>query len=158
MVPKPVNPAAVPGGREGARLRRASLYLAALAVAFLIGFVPMWLQARMQLSETRALQAQLNVVRLENSLAAAALLAGRGEYEPARDAMTRFYADLQVQVDHPNSMFGPEQKDGLRAALSGRDELITLLARSDPAAAERLAALYATQRPLLRQVPGVLPN
>ena len=158
MAPAPVNAAAVPGGREGTRVRRAALYLTALAVAFLIGFAPMWLQARMQLSETRALQAQLNVVRLENTLAAAALLAGRGEYEPAREAMTRFYSDLQVQVDHPNSVFGPEQKEGLRAALSGRDELITLLARSDPASAERLAALYVTQRPLLRQGPGVPPN
>lgn len=155
---KPANPAAVPGGREGARVRRASLYLAALAVAFLMGFVPMWLQARMQLSETRALQAQLNVMRLENTLAAAALLAGRGQYEPARDAMTRFYSDLRVQVDHPNSLFGPEQKEGLRVALSGRDEVITLLARSDPASADRLAALYVTQRPLLRQVPGTPPN
>jgi len=155
---KPANPAAVPGGREGVRVRRASLYLAALAVAFLMGFVPMWLQARMQLSETRALQAQLNVMRLENTLAAAALLAGRGQYEPARDAMTRFYSDLRVQVDHPNSLFGPEQKEGLRVALSGRDEVITLLARSDPASADRLAALYVTQRPLLRQVPGTPPN
>lgn len=158
MVREPVNPAAVPGGRDGSRVRRASLYLAALAVAFLIGFVPMWLQARMQLSETRGLQAQLNVMRLENTLAAAALLARRGEYDPARDAMTRFYSDLRVQLDHPNSVFGPEQKEGLRAALSGRDEVITLLARNDPASAERLAALYMTQRPLLRQVPGVPPN
>lgn len=139
-------------------MKRASLYLAALAVAFLIGFVPMWLQARMQLSETRGLQAQLNLMRLENELAAAALLARRGDYDPARDAMTRFYSDLRVQVEHPNSVFGPEQKEGLRAALLGRDEVITLLARSDPASAERLAALYVTQRPLLRQVPGVPPH
>lgn len=158
MASAPVNPAAVSGGREGARLRRAALYLTALAVAFLMGFVPMWLQARMQLSETRALQAQINVMRLENALATAALLAGRGEYEPARDEMTRFYSDLRVQMDHPNSVFGPEQKEGLRAALSGRDELITLLARSDPASAGRLAALYVMQRPLLRQVPGTRPN
>jgi hypothetical protein len=137
-------------------MRRASLYLLALAVAFLIGFVPMWLQARMQLSETRALQAQLNVMRLESTLAAAALLARRGEYDPARDAMTRFYSDLRVQIDHPNSVFGPERKEGLREALSGRDEVITLLARSDPASAERLAALYMTQRPLL-QAPGGPP-
>lgn len=158
MTPEPVNPATLSGGREGARVRRASLYLVALAVAFLAGFVPTWLQARMQLSETRALQVRLNVMSLENTLAAAALLAGRGEYAPARDAMTRFYSDLQVQLDHPNSVFGPEQKEGLRVALAGRDELITLLARSDPASVERLAELYARQRPLLGQVPRLPPE
>jgi len=158
MAPEPVNPATAAKGRERSRVRRASLYLTALAVAFLSGFVPMWLQARLQLSETRALQQRINVMTLENTLAAAALLAGRGEYDPAREAMSRFYSDLLVQIDHPNSVFGADQKAGLRAALSDRDEVITLLARSDPASAQRLATLYANQRPLLQQLPGARPN
>lgn len=158
MAPEPVNPPTAVRDREWSRVRRASLYLTALVVAFLSGFVPMWLQARMQLSETRALQQRINVMTLENTLAAAALLAGRGEYDSAREAMSRFYSDLSAQIDHPNSMFGADQKAGLRAAFSDRDEVITLLARGDPASAERLATLYATQRPLLRQLPGERQN
>ena len=149
MAQIPRTPADVPGREERARLRRVSLYLTVLAVAFLLGFVPMWMQARMQRANTRVLQQQLNVMTLENTLAAAALLAGRGDYEPAREAASRFYSDLSIHIDHPNSVLDAEQKAGLRAALSDRDQVITLLARSDPASAQRLSALYVTQRALL---------
>ena len=149
MAPQPGYSTAVPGHPERSRLRRLSLYLTVLLVTFLLGFVPMWMQARMQLATTRALQQQLDLVMLENTLAAAALLAGRGEYERAREAVSRFYSALRVQIDHPDSVLAPQQKEGLRVAMSDRDEVNTLLARSDPASADRLATLYVTHRQLL---------
>ncbi|MGH9943923.1 MAG: hypothetical protein ACRD9R_16380, partial [Pyrinomonadaceae bacterium] len=39
-----------------------------------------------------------------------------------------------------------QQRDALQPLLAQRDEVITLLARSDPAAADRLADLYTAYR------------
>jgi hypothetical protein len=38
----------------------------------------------------------------------------------------------------------PAQKENLKPLLNERDDLITLLARSDPASADRLAQLYVS--------------
>jgi hypothetical protein len=45
------------------------------------------------------------------------------------------------------------QRDALRPLLTQRDELITLLARGDPAAAPRLADMYAAFRKATAAAP-----
>lgn len=49
----------------------------------------------------------------------------------------------QRHVAQRGSLFTPEQREGLRSLLAERDELITLLARSDPAAGDRLLTVYS---------------
>lgn len=44
------------------------------------------------------------------------------------------------------SEFTPAQRERMQAMLSERDQLITLLARADPAVAERLADTYVSYR------------
>ena len=54
------------------------------------------------------------------------------------------YSSLR-QIDTGNtSLFTHGQRQGLRSLLAEPDELITLLARSDPAATDRLFTLYST--------------
>lgn len=66
--------------------RRLGLYAAVLFVVFLLGFVPMWLQARARANERDAAHQALRLSQLETTLAAAAIQARRGDYDPAREA------------------------------------------------------------------------
>ena len=126
--------------------RRFAIYAAVLLMAFLIGFVPMWLSALERASERDAAQQALRVTRIENSLAAAAIRARRGDYEPARAAASTFYTDLRTELERVDSDLPPQSRQALQALLAERDQLITLLARGDPASAERLAQTYISYR------------
>lgn len=131
----------------GPSRRRVIIYAVVLLAVFLLGMVPMWLVARGRASERDTAQRDLRLCRLENNLLAAAVDSRRGEYERARLAASNFFTSLRQEVDLASpSDFTSAQKDGLRPLLNQRDDLITLLARSDPAAADRLAELYVSFR------------
>lgn len=133
---------------NGSRRRRLIVYAVVLVTVFLIGLVPMWLVARGRATERDAAQHQLRLCQLENTLSSAALDARRGDYEPARVAASNFFTSLHEQVDlvRGPSDLTSEQREALRPLLNQRDDLITLLARSDPAAADRLAEIYTSLR------------
>ena len=83
--------------------------------------------------------------QLQNTLAAALIEVQRGQYEPARQLTSAFYTDLRRQVDSDNgTLLTSGEREGFRSLLAERDELITLLARSDTAAQDRLFAVYST--------------
>jgi Tfp pilus assembly protein PilV len=137
----------------GERLKRMGMYSAVLLVAFLLGLLPMWMQARARASERDAAQQTLRLTQLETTLAAAAIQARRGEYEPAREAASTFYTSLTAEMDRMPSVFTTPQRERLQALLAERDQMITLLARADPAVAERLTDAYVS----FRQAMGTLP-
>lgn len=129
-----------------AQLQRVGVYATVVLVAFLIGFVPMWLRARTHGNERDAAQYALRLAQAENTLASAAIYARRGDYEPAREATSTFYTNLRADLDRPGSAFSASQRDLLQPLLVQRDQIITLLARADPAVAERLSDAYLTYR------------
>jgi hypothetical protein len=129
-----------------ARLRRFGLYAAVVLVVFLIGFVPMWLRAQARTNERDAARLAERFTQAENTLASAAIYARRGEYEPAREATSTFFTHLRSELDRPQSAFSASQRESLQPLLVQRDEMITLLARADPAAAERLSDAYLSYR------------
>ncbi len=129
-----------------ARAQRFGLYATLVVVAFLLGFVPMWLRAQTRGTERDEARQQLRLTQAENTLGAAAILARRGDYEPAREAASTFYTNLQADLDQRESALSPPQRDVLQPLLAERDQMITLLARADPAVAERLADAYLSYR------------
>lgn len=134
-------------GAKAPLLRRIVVYAVVLLAVFLIGLVPMWLVARSRASERDAAQRELRLCQMTSSLSSAALDARRGEYERARLAMSSFFTTLGHQVDPKEaSDLSADQKERLRPLLNQRDDLITLLARSDPASADRLAEMYMSFR------------
>jgi len=137
------------GKVAGGPMRRRIIVSAAVLLAvFLVGLVPMWLVARGRASERDTAQRDLRLCRLENNLLAAAVESRRGEYERARLTASNFFTSLREQVDagsQPSDLTSA-QKESLRPLLTQRDDLITLLARSDPAAADRLAEMYVSFR------------
>jgi hypothetical protein len=136
-----------------ARLKRLGVYATVVFAAFLLGFIPMWLVARTRANERDVVQQALRLTQLENGLAAAAIQARRGDYEPAREAASTFYTNLRAELDRSPSGFTVPQREMMQSLLAQRDQLITLLARADPAVAERLADAYVSYR----QTTGTLP-
>jgi len=136
------------------RGRRLIVYAVVLLIVFLAGLVPMWLKSRTAASERDAAQASLQVSNLQNLLASAAIDSRRGEYEPARQAASDFFTKLQIEIDRgSNSVFNEAQRNVMRSLFAGRDDAITLLARSDPASADRLVDLYTKYRQAIASAP-----
>ena len=125
--------------------KRVALYASISLGFFLLGFAPMWLKASRAIEQRDAAQRGVRLAQLQNTLAGAMIDVQRGQYEPARQLTSDFYTDLRRQLDGDSGfLFAPSQRDGLRSLLAERDELITLLARSDPTAIDRLFAVYST--------------
>lgn len=128
-------------------LRRFIIYAAVLLVVFLLGFVPMWLQARASAGRLADSERRLTLVGMQANLASAAIDARRGDYEPARQAASQFFTTLRAEIDGGDTLgFTQAQRAAAQPLLAGRDEIITLLARSDPASADRLVDLYVAYR------------
>lgn len=144
--------------RKDERWKRYALYAGVVLMAFLLGLIPMWLSARERASERDQARRELHLSRIKNNLATAAIDARLGHYESARKLTSDFYTELRNQVDAAgeNSIYATAQRDALRPLLEQRDDLITLLARSDPASADRLSNLYLAYRKALgeEQTPG----
>lgn len=144
MQPKPVT--------TTNRMRRIANYAFLLLVAFLLGFIPMALQLRTSSGELAAAEQQLNLAKIQNSLASAVIDARRGDYEPARQSASSFFTSLRAETDKLNdSALSPAQLEGVRPMSLGQDEIITLLARSDPASADRLSDLYVSYRMMMNR-------
>jgi hypothetical protein len=127
---------------------RIGIYIIVALVIFLSGLIPMWLKASAAASQRDAAKRELQLSMMQNLLASSAIDAQRGEYEPARQEASNFFTTLREQLDkgETDATLTSPQRDGLKALLTQRDDLITLLARSDPAAAPRLFDMHVAYR------------
>lgn len=136
-------------GGQKSLIQKIAIYGTVLLAVFLIGFIPMWLSARESSSDLAESRLQLRAVQIQHTLASAVIDARRGEYETARRSASDFFTNLgaETQLTETSLLTGP-QIEGARPLLAQRDEIITLLARSDPASADRLAGIYVEYRKL----------
>jgi hypothetical protein len=129
---------------------RRILILAALIVVYLAGFIPTWLKLRDQTAQREKAEHALSITRIVKDLGSAAIDARRAEYEASRLEASAFFTAARFEIDAGDkSALTRQQRDALTPLLAPRDELITLLARSDPAAADRLVTLYVAVRKIL---------
>jgi len=144
LEPKPVKSSPV--------MQRILIYAGVLLVVFLLGFVPMWLKARAADNRLAETERHLILAQIQNNLASSVIDARRGEYEPARQAISQFFTMLQAELAKgDSSSYTQAQREQLQQMSTGRDELITLLARSDPASADRLADLFVGYRKIMNR-------
>jgi hypothetical protein len=128
---------------KGPMVKYAGIAVLLLFLAFLLGFIPMWLKANRIEKAQAAGQAELRLSAIQSLLASAAIDARRGEYEPARQAASKFFTALREEVDRgTTSAFTAAQREAMPPLFNQRDGIVTLLARSDPASADRLSDLY----------------
>jgi hypothetical protein len=131
-------------------MRRIVPFLVAALVVFLAGFVPMWMKARDQSAAREKAEQSLAIERIVKDLGSAVIDARRGEYEAARQEASTFFTEARTEADKGDqSALTQAQRNNLTPLLAPRDELITLLARSDPASADRLSNLYVAVRKAL---------
>jgi hypothetical protein len=132
-------------------MRRLIRATALILVGFVFGFVPVWLKSRECSSALFDATHQLNLARIQNTLASACIDARRADYEPARQAASKFFTSLGIETDRASgSALSQAQKDGVKLLFIRRDEIITLLARNDPVAVDRLFDLYVSYRSIMR--------
>jgi hypothetical protein len=138
------QPVAPPPTRP--RLKQIKAYGICFLVGLLIGLLPAGVRLIQTQRERDSLQKQLEAARLEMNLASAALMARHGDYTAARDAASQFFSDARRAADGGDGSLSAAQVAYLQSALAERDALISLLARGDPAAAERWTAMYVAHR------------
>ena len=127
--------------------KRLGVYALIFVIGFLVGLLPMWLNAHRTAKQLETTRVELRRIQMRSALSAAAIDARRGDYEPARKSMSDFFTALSTELDRSeDSTLDQTQRDAVRPLLTQRDEIITLLARSDPAAADRLSNLDASYR------------
>ena len=103
----------------------------------------MWMTARDRGARLVETQRELKLAQLQNTIASGVIDARRGEYEPARQSASDFFTTLRAEIGRENdSALTEAQRAGITPLLTERDEIVTLLARGDPASAERLSSLY----------------
>ena len=103
----------------------------------------MWINANSLERELQEAKVELRPLILRDNLANAAISARRGEYETARQRASDFFTSLREETERDGGpVYGPEHRETINNILMQRDETITLLARNDPAAADKLSDLY----------------
>ncbi len=128
-------------------IKKTAIYGAVLLVVFALGFVPMWLTARERSANLADAQRQIRSAEIQNTLASSVIDARRGEYEPARQSASDFFTNLQGETEREtDSVLTDAQRESVKPLFTQRDEIITLLSRSDPASAERLSDIYVLYR------------
>ena len=131
-------------------MQRIMIYAGVLVIVFLLGLVPMWLKARSATNSLAETEHQLVLAKMQNNIASAVIDTRRGDYEPARQAASQFFTSLRAELDKADgSALTQAQRQGIQPLFAGRDEVITLLARSDPAAADKLTDLYVAYRKIV---------
>lgn len=142
LQPKPTKSSSV--------MRRYLIYAAILVIVFLLGLIPMWLKARTANNSLTEAEHQLALCKMHGDLASAVIDARRGDYEPARQALSKFFTSLRADTDKGDSSnYTAAQRNSMQSLFGGRDELITLLARNDPASADRLSDLFVAYRKIV---------
>ena len=142
LQPKPV--------KSSPLMRRILIYAGVLLIVFLLGLVPMWLKARSANNRLAEAERHLILAKMQNDLASAVIDARRAEYEPARQTASQFFTTLQAEIAKgDSSSYTRAQGEKLQQLFARRDDLITLLARSDPASADRLTDLFVAYRQIM---------
>ena len=151
------------------------VYVLVLIVGFLIGFIPMWSRSRASsrnmsnltnrsdvargqsaLASTAAAK-ELTLARMQNALANVVIDARRGSYESARQNASTFFTSLRAEANKgDDSSLSKAQKEAAKPLFEKRDDVVTLLARSDPASADRLSDVYIAFRQLVDNPAGAM--
>jgi len=124
-------------------MRRIVFSTALYLGVFLLGFVPMWRKAWQYAHRLAEAERQLNLARIHNALISAIVGVWQDKYEPARQAASDFFTFLQAETDGwADTALSPAQIEDAQVLFAQRDDIITLLAQSNPEAGGRLADLY----------------
>lgn len=123
----------------------------ALGLAFLTGFVPMWIRAGRLADERDSTRRALRLVRLEALIAAGTVDARRGRYDWARQSIDHWFVALRDEIEsESHSCLSPSQQASLEPMLELQEELISALRRREASSVVRLTTVYLQCRKAIR--------
>lgn len=126
-----------------------------LAIAFAAGFVPQWLEARRLRETLTRTSMELRLATLHRELGVASHEVQRNNFASASESAARFFDDCAKLANTEPFTNDDRTRVALLGYAAQRDEVMALLAAGDPAARERLAALYRTMNGvLMRRTAG----
>lgn len=131
----------------------------ALLIAFLLGFVPMWLQKRAISSELETIKHQLRKSEIRGLLTTALVETNRGEYESGRKNASEFFTLLRAEIDKEDSgSLTKTERDKLKSVMDNRDSTVTMLAQRDQASIQRLTDIYFNYQEIVGKQIAVEPT
>ena len=134
------------------KLVKWGIFAIVLIIAFLVGFIPMWMKANDCAAQNEITQKALTRSEISNLIAKAIVDSRRGEYESARQNTSDFFTKLDAQVEKGETGAYPAaQNEKFKSVFTDRDAIITLLAQRDPASVERLTDIYLIYRQVRRR-------
>lgn len=146
-------------GKMKSLLIKLGIVAALLSVAFLVGFVPMWLQAQQAASDHEVTKKLLRTAELRGLLTSSIVDAGQGEYEPARQEISDFFSSLRAEVNKgEDSALTVEQREKLKPIFDKRDSTVTMLAQRDQTSTQRLMEIYKSYRQAVANTPAASPQ
>jgi hypothetical protein len=119
-----------------------------LLIAFLAGLIPGAVIAWQQHIGSDTARREVATYQIRDKAGMSAMYARRGDYDTARTLASSMFDAMRQRVDQREG--SQESQNQLRQILAERDQIITLLARSDPAGADRM-------RDVQYQLTQVLP-
>lgn len=127
--------------------------MVALLIAFLVGLLPGTVIAWQQHNSSDSAQREVAMYRIRDQAGMSAMYARRGEYDRARVLASSMFGSMRARVDQQNG--DASSLDQLRQILAERDEIITLLARSDAARSDAASSdrLLGIQHRLIQALP-----
>ena len=121
-----------------------AIVVALMLGAYLLGFIPNWLSVNSLKAESARLRESLSAYTLKADLATASLHAEQGRFDEAIAAAGPFFEKLNKELGAAVGILNNETANREAAVnmLTRRDEVIAMLARSDPNASAVLAGWY----------------
>jgi hypothetical protein len=120
-----------------------------LALAFGVGFVPQWWEARTLRQSLAKSTFELDLANLHRTLGLASQEAQRNNFGSAGEAAARFFDRCGALADSPALANEPRTRVALQSYVSQRDAIMALLAAGDPSVRERLGSMFLTMQGVL---------
>ena len=122
------------------RMQKIAAALTVLALAFLLGFVPQYLQKRQAQRELAVSIEKLKLSELRDLAGLMLLESLRQNYGVARDYSSQYFDKLRETSEGVNN---PTLKISLQKLLNDRDTVTAALSKADPASASQLQGMFA---------------
>jgi hypothetical protein len=121
-------------------MQKIAAALTVLALAFLLGFVPQYLQKRQAQRELAVSIEKLKLSELRDLAGLMLLESLRQNYGVARDYSSQYFDKLRETSEGVNN---PTLKISLQKLLNDRDTVTSALSKADPASASQLQGMFA---------------
>ena len=122
------------------RMQKIATALTVLALAFLLGFVPQYLQNRQAQRELAVSIEKLKLSELRDLAGLMLLESLRQNYGVARDYSSQYFDKLRETSEGVNN---PTLKMSLQKLLNDGDAVTAALSKADPASASQLQGIFA---------------